>query len=447
MMKNPEILKKHGISFVLRVLLTLAVCGYALYRCAISAHAADTILTPSQTLALYGTSFPVEYYDNDTKIKYTLTAHFAGVSNDSDFCRFNGYVGETVVNTPFKSVSYNTGSGASIFRQANSMPALVYYIDDWAGIGADFVSSNLSDHFNFKLDFPFDLHGLTGFRASCFWSSVDPVNHTSYSRSICTLNTSVGLFSSTPPGYNQHATTGLFWFRDPIDVDNDESYLGYFPVLMAQHFTDGDEKMSINSIEFGCNRGRVLDSSKLGISLKGKCWFFMLSCPLLSDWEPPVTTAPATTTVPRSTFDWGGGVHATTPAYTVDLSTIEEQQIVQIEIENDIRNYNAGTFDGINIIISQLDAIYSEMQARGEIAVDLFDGLQWSAGSDINGFIQGGLTHTTAQLPDTFNPDTINSLSDLFLNRGQFARFAVIGFFSIGFGIFCWFVFKGRGGV
>lgn len=435
-----------GVALFLATIIALASDFMGLYS--ITAHAVDTILTPSQTLALYGTTFPVEYYDHDTDITYNLTAHYYGVSNDSDFCRFNGFVGETVVNTPFKSVSYNSGSAASTFRQANSGPALIYYIDDWAGIGAEFVSSNLTDHFNFKLDFPIDLQGLTGFRAACFWSSVVPSSHTNYSRSICTLNTSLGTFTSTSPGYNQHATSGLFWFRDPIDVDNDEDYLGYFPVLMAQHFTDGDDKMTINSIEFGCNRGRVLDSINFGISLKGKTWFFMLSCPLLSDWEPPVTTAPATTTIPRSTYDWGGGVHATTPALTVDLSTIEEQQRVQIEIENDTRNYSAGSFQGINIIISQLDAIYSEMQARGEIAVDLLPAPSLPVNSDISDYINNNLdSFTTAQLPDatlTGGIGFIGKLVSWFTE--SFGWLWVLAALNLSLAVLSFAIFRSKGG-
>lgn len=417
----------------------------------ITAHAVDVVLTPSQTVALIGSEIPITYYNNTTGLTFDKTLHLLGTTDEIKYSNFNLDGGATIGATPWASITHANNTQETRYRSFNYAPALIYYtsfpFDD------NLVFSNTTTHYNMQIDFSLDLQGLTNFRFPVYYSSRDSVGYGS--RSDYTLFTSLGVQTGEVlhgSGAGTHVQ-GLFYLGDYRNTSDSEDAVNYFSLFPISR-EDYENPFSVSGLMVGMNGCATTDSvycDSLRASgfIPGMFYNFyvLIGCPVVSDYVPPVTTSPITTTVPRSTYDWGGGVHATTPAYTVDLSTIEEQQRVQIEIENENRNYNSGTFDGINIIISQLDAIYSQMVARGEIAVDLLDGLYWSPGSDINNYINNGLTHTTARLPDTFNPDTINSLSDLFMNNSQFSRFAVIGFFSIAFGIFSWFVFRGRGGV
>lgn len=407
------------------------------------AHASDIILTPSQTLAMYGSSIPVSYYNNSTGITYNLTANYHGLT--SSYWMYNDR-SVPPSDIPFLSVSYHQGAAANTFDQMNYTDALIYEVDF---TGIDFVSSNSADHFNITVDLPFSFSGITGIRCPIFWSSVVPRDHSIYTRSSALLTTSIGDFSVTPPGFNQHATSGLFWFSNPEEVSQNENYLGYFPVLPAQHFTDGDSKFDLTRITYGFNRVRCILGDSLpapDIPLK---WYFFVECPLLSDWSPPETTLPPVTTLPTYTTRPHDYSHyATTPANTLDLSQIEENQRIQIEIENDNRNFNAGSYDGINIIIDQLNDIYSLMQARGEIAVDLLDAPHLPSDPSISRYVDDHLeSFTTAQLPDetlTGGIGFIGKLVSWFTD--SFGWLWVLAALNLSLAVLSFAIFRSKGG-
>lgn len=421
--------KKRGLSFILRLLLTVAVCGYALYRCAISAYAVDVTLTPQQTLALLGTEIEGNYYNASTGLSFSSTAVFVGSTDSADLWLWNerdSVIPNTLI--PF----YSTASLASPYIYSS---ALIYRV--WFPVGM--VSSNSDLLYNWYCDFPFDLSGLTRFEMPIFYT----ISSTSFnSRTNAQLNTSLGLQT-----FNRLSGSSQMYLYSGVKNNQSVANFGCLPV----NFTS-DTDFSVSNLFLGLNACKSISQDYIEdvSGTTGEYLYILVECPVISNYSPATTTRSQPTIPPLTLYTTRSNRYdrsATTPANTLDLSQIEENQRLQIEIENDNRNFNAGTFDGVNIIIEKLDNIYALMQARGEIAVDLFDGLQWSPGSDINNYISNGLTHTTARLPDTFNPDTINSLSDLLMNRSQFGRFAAIGIFSIGFGIFCWFVFRGRGGV
>lgn len=425
-----------------------AVCASA--ACAgltISARAADVVLTPAQTVALIGSEIPISYYNNTTGLSFDKTLHLIGTTSEIKYSNFNYDGGAAIDQTPWASITHATSTQETRFRSFNYAPALIYYtsfpVDD------NLVFSNTTTHYNMQIDFSLDLQGLTNFRFPVYYSSRDSVGYGS--RSDYTLFSSQGVQTGEVmhgSGAGTHVQ-GLFYMGDYRNTDDAEDAVNYFSLFPISR-QDEENPFSVSGIMVGMNGCATTDSvycdtlSANGI-IPGMTYNFyvLIGCPIVSDYVPPVTTAPVTTSVPRSTFDWGGGVHATTPAFTVDLSTIEEQQRQQIEIENDNRNYNAGTFDGINIIISQLDAIYSQMWARGEIAVDLLDGVHPDyLSSDMRADVRNALSsHTTARLPDVQSGKTF--FGALFDWITQFRYIVAYAFFALAVSFAAYVIFRG----
>ena len=118
------------------------------------------------------------------------------------------------------------------------------------------------------------------------------------------------------------------------------------------------------------------------------------------------------------------------------------------EIENEILNYTAGVFDGVNIIIQKLDDIYNQMVARGEIPVNLINAAPLhTLDSDFRANIANNLTsYTTARIPEAGGAyEMIHSLYYRFTS-GTFEIFAIIGGLSLALLVLDWFLFHGRGG-
>lgn len=440
--------KKRGLSFILRLILTVAVCAYALYRCAISAYAADTTLTLAQTLALYGTHLDMSYHSTVDGYDHTIQLSYLGTSLDfvPDLSSDDTYF---VIDG--SNMTLGTGDEILLKRA----PYLRY---GYSFTNADSFSANTG---TISGTFSVDLSPITSFSSAYLASKgtgkgyggdvhdwTDSTGNQSQLYFRTSYNANIRRNSSTSNSRQRIVFTPKVKRSIGSDIDfSDDLAMQYWLLYTNNSLSNDGETFSLDGWSLNWVRPAGSDGA---LTIDNGFVQFWIQCPSIGDYTPPVTTTtPQLTTRPHSytTRAHDYSQYATTPANTIDLSQIEENQRVQIEIENDNRNYNAGTFDGINIIIDQLNDIYAQMQANGDIAVDLLDGLQWSPGSDINNYISNGLTHTTARLPDTFNPDTINSLSDLLMNRSQFGRFAAIGIFSIGFGIFCWFVFRGRGGV
>lgn len=414
----------------------------------ISARAADTTLTLAQTLALYGTHLDMSYHSTVDNTDHTIQLSYLGTSLD--------FVPDLSSNDTYFMIdgsNYTLGSGDEVLLKRAPYIRYGYSFNNSDGYQKN--KGTISGTFSV------DLSPITSFSSSYLASKgtgkgyggdshdwTDTTGNQSQLYFRTSYNASIRRNSATTSQSRQRIIFTPHVKRSiGSDIDFSEDLAMQYWLCFANSALSNDgDSFSFDGWSLEWNRPAGSDSS---LNIDNGHVEFWIQCPTIGDYTPPVTTTMPQTTRPQSytTRPHDYSQYATTPANTIDLSQIEENQRIQIEIENDNRNFNAGTFDGINIIIDQLNDIYAQMQANGEIAVDLLDGLQWSPGSDINGYISNGLTHTTARLPDTFNPDSINSLSDLFMHNSQFSRFAVIGIFSIGFGIFCWFVFRGRGGV
>lgn len=350
------------------------------------AHAADTVLTPQQTVALLGTSFGIEYYNSRTGITSEYTAELVGTTLESAYWDYNGYsaAGDTI---PFSKRAFN--SDMTVTDQFYA-PALVYraYIPDYQ---TSFISSNPADRFNLSFDFSLDLSGLSRFRLVCMPSIIYSTNQ--YPRNATwTANTSQGLLSGSALLNEQtNRYQRFFFFAGASEYASSSNINSVF--CLAYYDTDiTGEDFTLNSINYGVQLVRAVSASYVAPDYgyqqeQGGYYYVLVECPII-DAKPVTTTAPVTGTRP-----------ATTPANTVDLDTIESQQRVQIEIENDNRNYNAGVFDGINIIIDQLNKIYDEMKRRGDIVVNV----ETTLGTDLVAEVGAALSsYTTPATMPTF---------------------------------------------
>ena len=226
----------------------------------------------------------------------------------------------------------------------------------------------------------------------------------------------------------------------PQMVDNETGItLGIIPnkvydtnSLSGNAFTLSSETWIFN----GCN---VTDAGDPQIPTGG--WFIVyVQRPYIIsriDWPtPPPTTRPPETTRPDFT----------TPLYTYDLSPLETNQINQIRLQNEQLQVEYAQLQGINYICNKLDAIYRQMVANGEIPVNLIPASTLPRDSNIEAFIQGQTSYTLAQLPPDEYFEKAETLTDLMREfTDRFGWFYIIGMFSLGIGVACWIIFRGRG--
>lgn len=408
----------------------------------IPAHAVDTILTPQQTVALIGTSFDIEYYNSRSGLTSSYTADLVGSTLDRAYWDYNGYsdAGDTI---PFSQRGFNSDSTITNKFYA---PALVYraYIPNYQ---TTFFSSNPSDRYNLSFSFSINLSGLSRFRFVTMPSII--YSTTQYPRNASwTANTSLGLLEGSASLNSQTNRYERFFF-----FAGEAAYASTIESAFCFAYYDADitgDNFSLNGINYGVQLARAVSASYVapdyGYQQEQGGWYYILiECPIIDGVLPETTTTnpPAYTTRPHDYSNY-----ATTPANTIDLSQIEENQRIQIEIENDNRNYNAGTFDGVNIIIDQLNDIYSLMQARGEIAVDLLDAPDLPSDPSISRYVDDSLeSFTTAQLPPetlTGGISFIGSLVSWFTD--SFGWLWVLAGLNLTLAVLSFAIFRSKGG-
>lgn len=423
------------IYLILRCVLTVVVLAAAIKSCGIVAHAEDVVLTPQQTAALLGSSFPVTYHNSQTNIELSMTATLIGTTDDFDLY----YRGDNFA-MPFHYPNLNHQNAIAPYNYADG---LVYSVP-FANVG-DFVSSNSDAFFNFSNSFSISLDGLTKFEMPIFWGATR--NASRSNRSAYNVYTSNGIMSGS--GFDQGGSLHNYWqayffksedVNQDYDADvSDRIYLNCFPIDLSS-----DSEFSVTGITCGynaCNTYNLVDNS-----LNVGFFYIIVEYPVLSSFTP-VTTPAVTSSVTTTRAPYTGEFHVTTAQFTYDLSPLETNQLNQIRIQNEQLQYEAGVFDGINIIIQQLNDIYNRMVQSGEISVDLVGGFDWSVNSDVNSFINDSLTtYTMTQM--NYTDIWIAPLAAYnSLDSYNFLKpFAVVGLFSIGFGVFCWFLFIGRKG-
>lgn len=464
--------KPSRLRFFLRLVLTLAVCGYCVFlnlnRCSISVFADEVRLTPGETLACYGLHIPAIYYNSGSGSQVNVTFDYVGLSTD--------FVPSSMDQSIFYFSVQDAGqaNNALISLESSKAAFLRYrcsdllYSDPLVGGGVDdryFISSGTSaiTQYNFTFTPSVDFSAVDYVEQMVLVPVRSDINRTEPSvysnrRGQCSIVTNYG-YRSTNMIAETNGNIPLlmcpFYRPDsPLDFRNSSYSAPYSDTVMpmaAYSLRDNSPALTANStisaFRFLWNwSAAFVDDYPIGEKLYIEVW---IQCPLISgDYVPPVvTTAPTTTTAPQTTRPpYSGEPYVTTPLYTYNLLPIESNQQVQIDIMNENLQYNAGTFDGINIIIKQLDDIYNAMKASGQLTVEQIAGLEWSIGTDVREFVQNHLTYTVASMnwADVYKPVTgfYN-----FLDQYTFLdSFAVLGGIALAFGVFCWFIFRGRGG-
>lgn len=269
--------KKRGLSFILRLLLTVAVCAYALYRFFISipAHAADTVLTPQQTLALIGTEFEIEYYNSTTNLTSSHTAQFLGSTDNADLWLWN----ERDSVDPNSQIPFYTRPLG--FDDYNYTSALIYGVT----LPVDIVSSNSDSRYNVNFTFPFELEGLVHFEMPIFYSKTSSTSFNSRTNAL--LNTSLGIQTFQRSSGNAR----MFMYNAPDKTNASTGlHLGMLPV---DYRTDNDNLFSVNSLYLGLNLCDSLSSEYIdGLAVGWYRFYVFVECPVIDGWKPVTTTAP-----------------------------------------------------------------------------------------------------------------------------------------------------------
>lgn len=462
--------KPSRLRFFFRLVFSIAVVGYCVFlniqRCSITAFADSVRLSLNQTLAYYGTEIPCVYYNSETRHQVQITFDYVGTSND--FLP----PGETNFFA-FSLQDAGAANSALLNMQSQEAGFLRYRCDDlfYPSFTGDkaFVSSGASaiSQYNFDFNPSVVFEGVSGIRQMILVPVRSDINRNEPSTFNWRLGQGVIQTSSGLKSFNWRSETSgnipyflvphykpssTLDFRPPSSdfsppfADN-IMYMAAFSLLEnGPNFTS---QANVSGFQFYWNwGGALLDTSGIYIDppVSVEIW---IQCPeIYGEFEPiVVTTAPTTTTAPATTRPpYSGEPYVTTPLFTYNLLPIESNQQVQIDIMNENLAYNAGTFDGINIIIKQLDDIYNAIKASGKLTPEQIAGLEWDS-NDLSDFVGSVLTTYTMpamNLTNMYRPFT--SFYSLFQGYNFLDAFAVVGGLSLAFGVFCWFVFRGRGG-
>lgn len=410
----------------------------------------DVRLTLEQTVALYGSSFSGTYYNDTDNVTYSFHASLTAFTSQ-DF-----------IPTDYEGSQYVYFSGKNNHVPTDEMNALesqaylIYKVnfDRLNSAGSDaFTSSNTTDHANIGINFPFTFGSISRFRCNYLWSARTnpatnaPNNNSYHSRSYALFNTSFNSVYSILAGPMNQANTNQYgqvnfplYRRHLMSDPLDESLVNYMHYIVADiQNPDPTENFALSGVNLTLNACGVINYS-LGQIIDDYSFYLLVGTPIISGEPEVTTTRPAQTT--RAPYT--GEYQVTTGQYTYDLSPLETNQINQINIANENLNYVAGIFDGINIIIQQLDDIYKRMAANGEIAVNLVpgDSVKWyetDVKQQIDYIIDG---HTTATLPDISTQMSFISSAYSFMMRQNWI--AVLGGLSLAVSAACWILFEGR---
>lgn len=440
--------KPSRLRFFLRLVLSIAVIAYCVFlnikRCSITAFADSYTLDPQASLGLFGDEISGVYYRQSNSSTHEFTAHFAGYyssnfpSYSSDRRLYPSNGGGHWDDTINILWWFPRDPTADVSQSVSSEVYLIYL----AYFSSIETSSQIAPYPNITLDIDFGID----FNAYSFDTNI------LFSRSSSARDSgwsSARLLGSVPTIYNQMYPSGDgygFSVNTPypayIDGETEAVQLGCIPCAYPPRDNSLSTLYTYSGIQCRLNGVESSFTAPVG----NEVFILYLQCPTIVSDSPIITTAPVTSTAPATTRPPYTGDGVTTPLFTYDLSPIETNQEEQIRIQNENLQYVAGIFEGMNIIIGQLHDIYNKMVANGEIPVDLLPGYEWQIDSDVNDFVQNHITYTVASMNwnNVYRP--VTGFYNMFQEYNFLDSFAVLGGISLAFGVFCWFVFKGRGG-
>lgn len=343
-------------------------------------------LTPSQTVALYGSSITMRL-DNLQDVEFS----YAGTSKE--------YVGSGAYGDkiPILTVMGVSSGNETYYKTILNQAEFVYYharVRNWQYYAGTRFTATLRPM----------LAGISGYEGNFLFSyggyNASPNNTTRQSTLL--FNTTQGQKTySTELGFSYTAV--LKTALEPVSAFGTVSD-GYTLAATFTAMYDNNAIMFPQQQQFDMDTITVTWASAGGIydsAITGGYTdlYFAIQCPRIYDYTPPVvtTTTPAATTRRQYTVL---PPQSTAPAYTVDLSTLESgvAAIVQqgVQANNTLDWIGNNAYIGVNnlaYIADRLDDIYAAMQQAGQIPVD-------SSGELMSGVRDGLTSYTTARIPD-----------------------------------------------
>lgn len=469
-------MKKKSGCFRILLAFVLALVATILFRaCTLKAYATPVQLTPEQTLALYGTSLNATYYNSNTGLTRQISFEFMNFTDN--WTSLTEQAND--IDIGFKDPLYNDTSGYNAWAAwAHSSPGLIYFsFDSWAGTeNNDFISSNTSDHANIYINQSIDLTNLSRYR-QYFWYSgwVDAggswgnpqYTYANYSSTFSGNKVFYAMNNNAWQSYNRKYTYGIwpcYNRRLYAESTEFEDALGY----MYGIYTDLDSennngaRFDITGCDYTLNGCQVVDITGLhfeenNTTYLGNPLVLIIGCPEL-DGEFIGPTMPTTTAVTTMTTQLTGytgetisGTYGTgigLDDISTDLAEIIRNQRWQIQ-QNDVMIQNGRrTNDNLSIIIEQLNKIYTNMVANGEIPLNLVPAAALDTiPEDVAGRIQTALRGTWPTMPNNVfgdAPALVGEFWSLCTSDG-FEIFLYLGCFCLSCSVAAWVLFKGRG--
>ena len=448
--------QKRGILYWLRVILAAASVLFLCYRCSEgwgipvyadgpSSHPDSThsvTLTPQQTVALYGSSFTALVGDRYSDSTSAITFQYAFPLKSVGFMDVGG--GFSISRFPNPSLSID---GSSL--TANEIKDIwcgsngCVYVADSSQWGNSTFNPYDHDQMNgaVQLHIPFSIQlpSITRFCQNVFFSTKrnadyqTPYAFPQYNELKILTDIANVSFPSVRAQYSNYYVAARAvlptyqYYQDGNQLD--ENNLGYFSGWEVDLYDDEDTptffSISGATIDCYCVSSVSRDNNNI---------WLVIGCPTLYNYNPPVTTT-AGTTRPRET-----AVPATYPLATLDSGVTGPLVVIN---DNSITQINQ-----LNMIIGQLNLIYAQLVANGEIAVDLGwspdlqDGDSISIyGTDIKNQMETIINgHTTAALPN-FNNDYVSSGFGFLMDQPWIS---MLGGLGLALSVACWIIFEGR---
>ena len=465
-------MKKKGGCFRILLAFVLALVATILFRaCTLKAHAETIQLTVQQTLALYGTDFNAVCRYNNAEDAVNL--HFVYIGNTYDWIKNH----QTGLSIPFKDPLYNATSGYNIWQSWSHFGNALIYACPWEMVGTDFPTSNDSTNVNFYLNQSIPLSNISRFRQYVFWSGwvgtgesySNPQNSfVQYMTTFSGDKKYTALNNNAWQSWNRRYTYGIWPSYDLNTVSDDteiEEFLAnMYGVYTDMNTTDSSIRFDVTAAEYYFNGMDTVDGLRSippfnGIATGRSHWLFVLiTCPQLdaTDFIGPTmpTTTAATTMTTQLTGYTGETISGTYGTgiglddIATDIAEIIRNQRFQIEQNNIMIQNGRRTNDNLSIIIEQLNRIYTNMLANGEIAPDLVPAAALDTiPPDIAGQIQTALRGTWPTMPvSAFGaaPAVFGEFWSLCTTDG-FEIFFYLGCISLACSVAAWLLFKGRG--
>lgn len=398
---------------------------------AIDASATDPIdvqLTYEQTLALYGSTIQVDFYNGSTNVH--KSAYFY------DYTDNLGDRPSHWDNIYFTSISANTSGVPSCWR--NTPGGLVYYVPFTVD---EFHSGSYSDHANIYLDTSVDITGLTRYRHNIFYQvQYSLANYTNtYGLYNTTYSNSIKIYPDHYYAGFERNRTGNF--PTYCYNSNDQNYSGVDETKIAilsgifADLSNNDDTFSLDTETYTLNGCYVLDLSGRTINdtyyVNGYGFFFIITCPILTGVDPTIVTTAVSSSGSETTTTTAVNVNVDVDV-DVDLSTVESQldeiidnqesEISQLEDINESTLHTWELVDGmyttqtaqLNDILDKLDDIYDQMVLSGQVIVNL--DIDSSLSTQTNALISGirNLFIPSQQDIITFRVNLQNELQSLF---------------------------------